>query len=180
MKILMLFIYLDDEILFVYNDIYHNNIDVICFTSKSNNVRANEFNECCALSNINGHMLDLLDSATDTWKEFTNKYIIDNIIKPLLTENYTMIVSHNEKGEYGNLQHKRVNSIASDLSKELKIPFMTFYSRFDINDYKNKDFVNKRDTLLDVYKSQIEAVNVFRNSFYIKDKYKKFLCYRNI
>ena len=176
----MLIAHPDDEILFGYHDIYHNDVDIICFTSKNDPIRSVEFNECMNAIKKNGIMLDLPDSSIDTWKEYTNLYIIDTYIKPLLNMSYNMIISHDEKGEYGNLQHKRVNSIAKSLSKILKIEFMTFFSRFDMNDFTNNDFVEKRNKLLNIYKSQEIPVNAFRNTFYIKDKYKKFLCYRNL
>ncbi len=42
-----------------------------------------------------------------------------------------MIVSHDEKGEYGHIQHKRVHEIAKYLSNHIQIPFMTFAQRYD-------------------------------------------------
>jgi len=173
MKILMLVAHPDDEILFGYHDIYYNNVDIICFTSKDDIIRSKEFSECMNLCNINAHMLNLPDSSTDTWEYYSNVYIINKYIKPLLNLPYDMIVSHDKKGEYGNLQHIRVNSIAESLSKELQIPFMTFYSRFDINDYKNNDFIEKRNKLLDIYKSQKDAIRVFTNYIYNKYKHKR-------
>ena len=172
MKILMLIAHPDDEILFGYHDIYYNDVDVICFTNKNNNIRSVEFNQCMNMCNIKAHMLDFPDSSDDSWKEYTDISII-NTIKPLLNVSYDMIVSHGKDGEYRNVQHIRVNSIVTTLSKILNIPFMSFYERFDINDYNNNDFIEKRKKLLDIYKSQIIAVNAFSFLFYIKYKHKK-------
>ena len=84
-----------------------------------------------------------------------------------------MIVSHGKDGEYRNVQHQRVNSIVTTLSEILHIPFMSFYDRFDINDYKNNDFIEKRNKLLQIYKSQKDIMNVFSYLFYNKYKHKK-------
>jgi LmbE family N-acetylglucosaminyl deacetylase len=173
MKILMFVAHPDDEILFGYHDIYHNDVDIICFTNKNNKIRSVEFNECMNICNIKAHILDFPDSSTDTWNEHTNISIINNTIIPLLNTSYDLIVSHGKDGEYRNLQHIRVNSIVTTLSRTLNIPFMSFYERFDINDYKNNNFIEKRNTLLNIYKSQKDIVNVFSNFFYNKYKHKK-------
>ena len=75
-----------------------------------------------------------------------------------------MIVSHDEKGEYGNKQHIKVHEISKELSKKLKIPFESFRSR-----YKKLDKIQelKRYNILQIYKSQQEIINVLLN-FYNK------------
>ena len=173
MKILMFVAHPDDEILFGYHDIYYNDVDIICFTGKNDIIRSVVFNECMNMCNIKAHMLDFPDSFTDTWNEYTDISIIDNNIKPLLHTSYDMIVSHGKDGEYRNVQHQRVNSIVTTLSEILHIPFMSFYDRFDINDYKNNDFIEKRNKLLQIYKSQKDIMNVFSYLFYNKYKHKK-------
>jgi len=173
MNILMIVAHPDDEILFGYHDIYHNKVDVICLTSKSDNIRSNEFYKCMDICNLTGTMFDLPDSSTNTWTELTDSFIIDTYIQPLLNKSYDMIVSHGEDGEYGNLQHIRVNSIAKSFAKIINKPFMTFFSRFDINDYKNNDYVEKRKKLLDIYVSQHEAIKAFTPYFYNKVKFRK-------
>jgi len=163
LKILMLVAHPDDEILFGYNDISDNNVTVICFTSGYDIIRASEFNEVILQAKIEGHILRLKDGQKELWKEYTNEEIIERYIYPIIKESkYEMIVSHDEKGEYGHKQHIKVHNISKELSKKLNIPFNSFRSR-----YKKLDKINelKRNNILQIYKSQQDIIKELLHFF---------------
>jgi len=152
LNILMLVAHPDDEMLFGYYDISENNVTVICFTSAYDNIRASEFKTVSQHAKFEGHILPLKDGQKELWKEYTSDEIIEKYIKPEIKEKkYEMIVSHDEKGEYGHKQHIKVHEISKELSKKLKIPFESFRSR-----YKKLDKIKelKRYNILQIYKSQ--------------------------
>jgi LmbE family N-acetylglucosaminyl deacetylase len=196
LDILMIVAHPDDEILFGFHDIYHNNVDIICMTNGNNNIRREEFNTCIrkinelkdtASSKIKGKILSLNDSVKDTWENYKTDEII-GFMKPFIKKKYNKIITHDEKGEYGNLQHMKVNKICKELSKELNVEYMTFASRYNSVDYENNDFVKKRNMLLDIYVSQKSIISELKNfydngyainikSSILSDKQKKQILY---
>jgi len=171
LDILMIVAHPDDEILFGFHDIYYNNVDIICLTSSDDKIRSNEFNNVINelkedySSNNKGIILSLKDGQNELWDNYKTDEIIDIYIKPYINKKYDMIISHDENGEYGNKQHMRVNMICIELSKQLDIKFMTFQSRFNITDLENSDYVEKRNKLLNMYKSQKFIIDGLNNFF---------------
>ena len=99
---------------------------------------------------------DLLDG-------FNEDEIITKFIKPLIKSEYEMIVSHDKKGEYGHKQHIRANEISEKLSEIIKVPFKTFRERNKRTE--EKEYKNKRDNLLKIYKSQKNIIRMFYNYY---------------
>ena len=165
-NVLFLIAHPDDETIFGANDLLDmgNKKTVICFTNGSNLVRKKEFFKTMNIVEAKGIMFDFHDSEKDGWKYVTNKDIVHNDLLPIIDTIPDLIVSHDADGEYGHIQHKRVSTIAKDLSEYLHVPFQGFRKRF------HGHFTNPvlRDSILtEAYTSQQGAVNAFKN-FYEK------------
>ena len=130
LNVLMLVAHPDDETLFGFYDLINSNCTVICFTNKYNKVRSRNFAEVMHTTKQTGIMFDYKDGVEEAWKSISNDQFIETILAHL-DKKYDMIVSHNSDGEYGHIQHKRVNSIATSLSSKLEIPYKSFLDRFD-------------------------------------------------
>lgn len=68
---------------------------------------------------------------------FSDKYLINrdykkvrkNLKKILEYKNWEMVVTHNPEGEYGNLEHKQINQIVSNLDIDNLYYFGKYYSK---------------------------------------------------
>lgn len=158
MRVLLLVAHPDDEILFGARDLLENETTVLCFTNKTTN-RSKEFEQSMKLSDCSGFMLDLPDSMKESWSYITDAELANKVFN-LCDANYECIVSHDSFGEYGHVQHKRVHSVATYISKEWAIPFYTFRERYSPVDPK------KRDEILHVYQSQKSSIELFKNFFH--------------
>ena len=168
----MLIAHPDDEAIFGFRDLVYNDVTVICMTNGDNSQRKSEFFACMEYMRLKGYILSFVDSPTETWlnKKIDDFYISD--IKPLLKDKYEMVVSHGSDGEYGNVQHTRVNMIGRNVAGELDIPFKCFRDRYRLSDIPTN--LGTYTHLLEIYKSQKEALaglyNFFEND---NKKYKK-------
>ena len=152
-KILMLVAHPDDEILFGYNDIMDSSdVTIVCFTNAHNPIRSAEFFSVIDALGVKGIMLDYNDSMEDDWASISDSQFFEKI--PF--DNQTTIVSHNEDGEYGNIQHMRVHSIAQAFAKKHALAYRNFQT------IKNTSF---RESLLDLYISQKNIVNIYRHPY---------------
>ena len=148
---LMLIAHPDDEVLFGYTDLLNaSELTVLCFTNGNNPIRSNEFMRVISALKGKGIILNYNDSLHDYWPLLRN----DECVNLIPRGNYECVVSHNGFGEYGHKQHIRVNSIARFVAKKLGLPFREFLPICD------EPF---RDTLLDIYVSQKEAIEQFRD-----------------
>jgi hypothetical protein len=93
--------------------------------------------------------------------------IYNNYIKSIIENkyNFEMIVSHDEDGEYGHIQNKRVHEIAKYISNILNKPFFDFKTRFDINNLNNISYINKRNESIKIYKSQQHIIKIYNDFF---------------
>lgn len=147
-NILMLVAHPDDEILFGYNDIIGaSSVTIVCFTSGGDPIRSAEFFAVVEALGVKGIMLDYEDSAEDVWD--TDSDFFSKI--PLVGD---CIISHDEHGDYGNLQHMRVHKIAKALAQKRSIPYRNF------QEVKNDAF---RDSLINLYVSQKHIVETYRH-----------------
>lgn len=167
MNLLMLIAHPDDEIIFGFHDIYHNKCTVLCFTNKNNSKRSQEFYKSIESTNNIGIMFDLPDSMTNNWKKLTDEYIYESYIKLIICGSFDAVISHDINGEYGHIQHKRVNKIGIYVAKILNIPFYDFKSRYDPKDYEDINYVTKRNDIFQIYKSQQYSIKLFANFFNI-------------
>ena len=147
-NILMLVAHPDDEVLFGYHDLFQGTT-VVCFTNGDNPIRSAEFYAVMKATNSLGIILGYPDSLTDSWDSIKDEDFFKEIPEGL----YDYIVSHNQQGEYGHVQHIRVHNIAVALAKKLKITFQEFHQISEKNDF--------REYLLSMYKSQKNIIDQF-------------------
>ena len=156
MRVLMLVAHPDDETLFGFHDLYYNDTTVICFTNESNTIRKNNFTMVTRALYRKHYMLSFPDSEHNAWLTFTDTDIISKYIIPVLNKNraYDVIVTHDIHGEYGHIQHTRVNSIGSALAEHLQIPCITFNMRYSILDEYDTGYVKTREKMLNIYSTE--------------------------
>ena len=131
---LMLVAHPDDEVIFGYEDIINSTTFVICFTNRDNPIRSGEFRNCLQTLGQQGLMLSYPDSRKGTWPTHSTEMLCDDVLSHLAGHNHNhdfdLIVSHDARGEYGHIQHRRVHNVALMVSQRLGVPFQTFYERF--------------------------------------------------
>lgn len=146
-KVLMLVAHPDDETLFGYHDL--SGATVVCFTNASNPIRSAEFYAVMSAVGATGIMFDYNDYIDDDWC-----YIYDSEFFERIPFYGDCIVSHDEFGEYGHVQHIRVHNIAMALAEKRCVAYRNF------QEIRGDAF---RDSLLDIYLSQKDNVNKYRS-----------------
>ena len=152
----------DDEVIFGFHDLIHNDVTVICMTNGDNNIRKGEFYQSMKLSGAKGHILNYPDSSNDTWTQFAVEDFYNKDFKHLITQStginiYELVVSHGPNGEYGNKQHIRTHAIARHFANEIGLPFKTFQERYRPSDYATH--LEKYNMLVNNYVSQKKAIS---------------------
>ena len=165
MRVLLLVAHPDDETLFGFHDLYYNDTTVICFTNDHNKIRKSDFNRVLKELKRTYYMMAFNDSRRDGWVKRTNTDIINKDIMPIIHTNvpFDLIVSHDYYGEYGHIQHMRVNSIASDLATRLQLPFMTFDQRYSIENEYDMQYTATRQRLLKDYTTETGPIKLHFN-----------------
>lgn len=116
----------DDETIFMGGTILsHPNWKwkIICMTHEKDSLRGKELQDAIerykklGVSNISGVNLGMQDSYDPTISD-KQKDEMKTRLKPLLSEKYDIIFTHNSKGDYGHPQHIVVNTVVSELAEE--------------------------------------------------------------
>lgn len=158
----------DDEAIFGFSDLFYNDVHVICMTSGYDKVRRGEFEECAEVLKFKGDILSYRDaqpdSKRDPWRGKSDRLLFLESIRPLLRGHYDLVVSHDEQGEYGHVQHVRVHHLATYVAANLGIPFETFRDRWHIG-YTPELVKRKYEVLSSIYQSQRSAVRDYLNYY---------------
>ncbi len=140
----------DDETLWGGAHLMKDNYLVVCLTNGNNATRKQEFTRAMKRSGDNGIILCYPDFvrnkaggfAIDSWS--SSKAKIQKDIQVLLSyKQWKTIVTHNKKGEYGHIHHKKTHNIVTKVAKKLKKTdklyyFGTYYSKKKLTQLKKK------------------------------------------
>ena len=168
MRVLMIVAHPDDEVVFGFRDLIHNQVTVISITNGNNEIRKKEFFNVIAAVGAKGHMLNYVDSPDDTWSSVAVEDFYNNHIKALVKDacglsRYELLVSHGSDGEYGNKQHIRVHTIGRHVASEMGLPFQVFRDRWRPSDHPTHKA--QYDKLIRFYESQEKAIITLADFF---------------
>ncbi len=138
----------DDETIFGYSQLRHEQWYVVCATNGDNLMRSREFAQ--AMDSL-GHHYELW-TFKDEWNGIFDPLEVGQRLQDVLRRgSFTKIVTHNEDGEYGHTQHKSLHHIVKkNVSKELLWVFNPEES------YLHFDVLTEKLRLLQSYQSQYE------------------------
>lgn len=106
----------DDEVLWGgINLLSQSGWLVVCSTSLNHPVRSREFFATMSYCNVTRYiMFDVKDQYTEDPEEADRLYdgsIFDQFLKKLSLKPWKLVLSHNERGEYGHEHHRKVHRL---------------------------------------------------------------------
>lgn len=166
---LMIVAHPDDESIFAGNEILNNSYHIVCITNGNNEVRKQEFEKMLEVTGNTGVMLSYPDKTNgerDDWS-IVKKDIEEELNSIIASREWGKIVTHNLKGEYGHIQHKKTNEIVTTLVKQQNKEDQLYYfgdyfkAKNEAGHTKtlNKEQSKEKVKLLTVYSSQLKTVN---------------------
>ena len=178
-KKLMIVTHPDDETIWGGAHLLEGNYLVVCVTCGNDVTRSNEFKKVMKYTKNQYVMLgypDKVNGERSDWSEVENDIYKDvkDIIK---AKKWDLIVTHNSTGEYGHIQHKKINEIVTNVYKELSIKenlyyFGKYYTKKQILKYKEyltplpeKEAQIKINKLIKIYTSQKFIRKTFDHMF---------------
>lgn len=158
---LMIVAHPDDETLWGGNHLINESYFIVCLTNKGNNVRRKEFEQMLERTDSKGVILDYPDKVNGEISNWDKE--IEDITKDLdyviHFKDWEKIVTHNEKGEYGHIQHIKTFGIVDTLTKNNLYVFQ--FSK------KGKQLTPKeldlKKNILSIYESQFSVIDKFDN-----------------
>jgi LmbE family N-acetylglucosaminyl deacetylase len=131
---------------------------VVCSTHLSDPVRSREFFNTMSYCNVTRYiMFDVNDTYTEDAVEADRIYdgsIFDQFLKKLSIKPWKLVLTHNDKGEYGHEHHKKVHRLVKKYFRNPKY--------FDLGTkLSEKQIELKRDSLLFYRKTQSICKTIF-------------------
>ena len=170
-KKLMIVAHPDDDMIWGGAHLIQDDYVVVCITCGTNEVRLEEFKSVMKATGDSYIALgypDKTDGKRNEWITFYDeiKKDIDMILK---SNNWDLVVTHNEKGEYGHIQHIKTNKIVTEAynSNNYKFDlyfFGTYYSKKNIVSVEDelisisKPLLERKEEVLKLYESQSKVV----------------------
>lgn len=107
----------DDEFIFLGGRLL-NEDDwlVVCMTNGDNIKRSREFVNLMKTLNLQYKILNFKDGPNISWNREKSETVIENILKE--KEEWSVVVTHNNEGEYGHYQHKQLNQIVKKVARK--------------------------------------------------------------
>jgi hypothetical protein len=91
---------------------------VICLTHKNDRVRSKEFNKTMSYTGITKYeMFNVKNIENKDFDQSEFEYKLKNLSK----YKWKLVLTHNEKGEYGNLHRQKVNELVKRYFKNVKV-----------------------------------------------------------
>ena len=118
---------------------------VVCTTCGGDKVRRAEFEKAMAYADVLEY--EMWDFKSDLNSTYDEKELKSKLSRVLKEREYSKIVTHNDKGEYGHLQHKFLSRTMSELVKK------NLYMFSDAGELSEDKLSDKID-LLRIYQSQ--------------------------
>lgn len=178
-KNLMIVAHPDDELIFGGGHLLEGDYLVLCITNGRNKTRKAEFQKVMEDTGNQGIILEYPDKVCGSRDEWDNVKdgIFSDIEKVITLKKYDMIVTHNERGEYGHIHHKMTHSLVveafEDKRPTAKLYFFGKYHKAvtvekylsgekpfpdDMKDRLPDDIVKRKTELAENYKSQKKVV----------------------
>ncbi len=161
----------DDEVIFFYKELITNiGFIVICITNGDHNVRLHEFVNSMKKLGLDYQIWDFEDGLYSVWNKGSIYKKINNIL--IKKEKWERILTHNDEGEYGHLQHKQLNRIIRDICSNENI-----YVPCKIN-----NLINNENALSNEEKNKkINHMKIYyKSQGYIVDELEKYFEYEKI
>ena len=171
-KNLMIVAHPDDEVLWGGGHLMTQDYLVVCMTNGKNKQRAEEFSKVMEESGNKYLMLDYPDKVAgrrDNWESVKEQMISD--LELLINyKDWDIIVTHNQNGEYGHIQHQEVHSFVTEIydrspSNSKMYCFgqyyklnKIFYVSYKLEPISEEEYLYKKK-LADIYTSQGSTIN---------------------
>lgn len=170
-KKLMIVAHPDDELIWGGGHLMDGDYLVVCVTRGYDKVRTKEFKDVVEASGNEPIILSYPDKVAgrrDDWERVYPK--IEKDIKLVMDhKDWELIVTHNQKGEYGHQHHKMVHNIVTDIYENDDIKsdlyyFGKYYRKANIADAENDlvkmsdDRIAFKNSLAHYYESQKTVV----------------------
>ncbi len=169
---LMIVAHPDDDLLWGGSHLLEGEYLVVCITSGNHKVRANEFQKVMEATENQGIILDYPDKINgkrDDWKSVRHKINAD-LATIMRQKNWDLIVTHNEKGEYGHIHHIITNQIVTEIHDSFDMQsalffFCDYYKKNELSSIDGEklsdEIVSKKKELLELYDSQKKTIDKF-------------------
>ncbi len=176
----------DDETIWAGNHIRTHKYLIICITNGNNKKRMKEFKAVMKKTGNSYIMLkypDKTNGKRDNWN--TSRDAVKQDIKTVLDyKQWSMIVTHNPKGEYGHIHHKMTSQMVTEecLHKKLENRLMYFgkyYKKKNIGKIKDSKHLSKKqlkqkNDLFKPYQSQMKV----KDHLYHMFPYENWISYK--
>lgn len=185
---LMIVAHPDDEMIWGGSHLIDDNYLVVCITCGRVSERITEFQNVMKETNDKYIMLNYPDKTNgerDNWQTSYEDITLD-IEKILNMRDWKLIVTHNEKGEYGHIHHIMTNSIVTSVYEKSNLQstdlyyFGTYYKENKIKNYQDElieisadNYKEKKDIIYKYYTSQSNVADGLSHMF----KYENWIKY---
>jgi len=153
---LMIIAHPDDESLWGYRYLKNDpsNWKVICLTEATNKIRSNEFINAMKFLKICN--FEIWSHDNSIFAHYIDDKIVNDLEKEMVDNGCDLILTHNQFGEYGNLQHISIHNTIKKIGEKHNMNVKYFK-------IKNYHYPMKKRKLLDIYKSQYYIIKSLQN-----------------
>ncbi|MDU4892496.1 MAG: PIG-L family deacetylase [Clostridium sp.] len=158
----------DDEIIFFYKQLIQlDGLLVVCMTNGDSFTRSNEFVAAMKELDVKYKLL--------TFKDGINTHLVNEKVKKKvlqvfnIKQEWSMVLTHNQEGEYGHIQHRELNKLIREIckSRSIKVYVSCYKSQIEnkVNKLSSKDKNMKINIFKKYYKSQRDMLQNLSENF---------------
>lgn len=168
-----------DETLWTSTSLISDNCLVVCL-SCTNNQETTEFIKNLNITDdlyLTLEYPEYKDNTRINWNTY-QKDISKDIKEILNTKRWNTIITHNPKGEYGNIHHKLISNIVTEHTnnKDILYYFQEYHSKQDISNYY--DYLLKLDSNL--LQTKYKLLSNYNSKDYLIEEYFHIIPYEEI